>query len=149
MLESGEINMESLTLSWSPPAETAQGSEIQQFSIEYAAMDENATKIIDSSATQLYTNTNEVLVTDLLPGSLYAFKSKMFTTEGDSEISMAVILRTQFNQTELEKMRKVIEENLNNVADEIQMRSRFCGFSAKTNVQGEIHFDSFSPRITM
>jgi hypothetical protein len=27
--------------------------------------------------------------------------------------------------------------------DEVQKRSRFCGFSAKSNVQGEIQFDSF------
>merc|ERR1719318_1699577 len=115
MLDTGEINMESLTLRWSPPAETAQGSAIQQFSIEYAAMDQNATKTIDGSANQLYTNTNEVLITDLLPGSLYAFKAKMFTTEGDSDISMDIILRTQFNQTELDQMKNDISGNRDDV----------------------------------
>ena len=72
-----QINMESLTLRWSTPTETAQGSEIQQFSVEYAAMNQNATETIEGSANQLYTNTNEVLITDLLPGSLYVFKSKV------------------------------------------------------------------------
>ena len=69
--------MESLTLRWSTPTETAQGSEIQQFSVEYAAMNQNATETIEGSVNQLYTNTNEVLITDLLPGSLYVFKSKV------------------------------------------------------------------------
>jgi hypothetical protein len=81
-----QINMESLTLRWSPPAETAQGSEIQQFSIEYAAMDQNATRTIEGSANQLYTNTIEVLITDLLPGSLYAFKSKVRHAEINFEL---------------------------------------------------------------
>ena len=121
-----QINMESLTLRWSTPTETAQGSEIQQFSVEYAAMNQNATETIEGSANQLYTNTNEVLITDLLPGSLYVFKSKVrnkkinfktfiycprqiYTTEGVSDISMDMILRTQFNQTELDQMKDDIK----------------------------------------
>ena len=73
-----QINMESLTLRWSPPSDIAQGSDIQQFSIEYAAMDENATEAIEGSATQLYiSNTNEVLITNLTPGALYTFSLKV------------------------------------------------------------------------
>ena len=72
--------MESLTLRWSPPTEIAEASEIEQFTIEYAAMDENATKTVDGSAKQLYiTNPNEheVLITNLTPGALYTFSSKV------------------------------------------------------------------------
>ena len=32
---------------------------------------------------------------------------------------------------------------MDDVADEMQKRSRFCGFSSKSNVHGEIQFDSF------
>jgi len=145
VLDAENIGMESLTLRWIPPSEVAMGSSVQEYSIEYVAMDENATEAIEGSAKKVYiTNPNEqeVKITNLRPGLLYSFSSKIFTSEGESKTSMGKILRTQFNQSEVDEARENAFNNVNNTAAEMKKRSRFCGFKAETNDQGEIEFDS-------
>jgi len=136
-----EISMESVTLKWSPPEQLA--GEIQEFFVEVVEMNENATKEVEGSEKQVYYSTNDkVYIDSLVPGTLYSFSSKVFTTEGNSDVSTGFILRTKFNQTELDQMRDDINENLNNAIGDIQMRSRFCGYTSKSGGIGDVPFDS-------
>ena len=70
--------MQSLTLRWTPPLELGEGSDITKFYIEYSAMDENATEAVAGSNKLLeVSNTDEVEITNLQPGTLYAFSSQV------------------------------------------------------------------------
>merc|ERR1711915_2032 len=136
-----EISMESVTLKWSPPEQVA--GEIQQFSVDVVEMNKNATTEVEGSEKKVYYSTDDkVYIDNLVPGTLYSFSSKVFTTEGNSDVSTGFILRTKFNQTELDQMRNDINENLNNTIGDIQMRSRFCGYTSKSDGIGDIPFDS-------
>ena len=78
MLFVAQIGMQSVSLKWSPPTEIAEGSEISQFYIDYTALNDNATEPLAGSTKRLVVpNTDMVEITNLEPGSLYAFSSKV------------------------------------------------------------------------
>merc|ERR1711872_756928 len=66
------------------------------------------------------TNQTEYSVNDLTPGLTYIFQVKVSTTKGDSPYSNGFKLTTNYNETDLEQLQRVLSEKVENLADGLQ-----------------------------
>merc|ERR1712142_1312759 len=138
-----EVGTTSATIHWSPPDRIPTGATILLYYIRYFLSGEEGS---DPGTSTIYeipveTNQTEYSVNDPTPGLTYIFQVKVSTTKGDSPYSNGFKLTTDYNETDLEQLQRVLSEKVENLADELQEEME--GVQGDINVmqdklQGEI-----------
>merc|ERR1711872_309053 len=141
-----EVGTTSATIHWSPPDRIPTGATILLYYIRYFLSGEEGS---DPGTSTIYeipveTNQTEYSVNDLTPGLTYIFQVKVSTTKGDSPYSNGFKLTTNYNETDLEQLQRVLSEKVENLADKLQgeiegVQGDLVGVQGDiTNVQGDI-----------
>merc|ERR1711971_97690 len=138
ILPSQEVTETSVSLTWEVDS-IAPGAQIDLFAIEWNKMDFNGTTLLQGTTRNMDvadTASNQVLIGDLEPSTLYAFRAKMFTNAGNSEFSRDFYVQTDFDKTALDD----IYAQANASASDIFARTRLCGWRARAQGSGPITF---------
>merc|ERR1711971_815874 len=138
ILPSHEVTETSVSLTWEVNS-IAPGAQIDLFAVEWNKMDVNGTRLLQGTTRNMDvadTASNQVLIEDLEPSTLYAFRTKMFTNAGKSEFSRDFYVQTDFDKTALDD----IYAQANASASDIFARTRLCGWRARAQGSGAIAF---------
>merc|ERR1711970_862113 len=138
ILPSQEVTETSVSLMWQVDS-IAPGAQIDLFAFEWDKLDFNGTTLLQGTTTNrdvADTASNQVLIGDLEPSTLYAFRAKMFTNAGNSAFSRDFYVQTDFDKTALDD----IFAQANASAADIFARTRLCGWRARAQGSGAITF---------
>merc|ERR1711872_307824 len=120
-IQPSDVGTKSIRLTWSGPDKIATGATIERFTIHYFLSGKES----DANGNSGYwedvaADETSLLVSNLAPGLSYMFKAMVHTTKGNSAYSNGHEETTHHNETDLEQLQRVLEEEVSNLRGELQ-----------------------------
>merc|ERR1711872_1175900 len=120
-IQPSDVGTKSIRLTWSGPDKIATGATIERFTIHYFLSGKES----DANGNSGYwedvaADETSLLVSNLAPGLSYMFKAMVHTTKGNSAYSNGHEETTHHNETDLEQLQRVLEEEVSNLRDKLQ-----------------------------
>jgi len=138
-----EVSLTSAVIKWEEPSRIAAGSTITHYVLRYSAWNENGTEAFSGTEGELIiTDATEVQIDQLSEGATYDFTVKVVTSEGESDFSMGLMFRTNFDEADIDNIKTEIFGAINDVRDTIKSETSFCAHREETKDNGIVVYDA-------
>jgi len=136
-----EIGETTASITWLPSSKLGQGAVVNYYELQYSIMNEAGSETYSGTTSNILINQTSITVENLMPGTVYNFKSKVYTSEGDSDFSIGIIFMTKYNADDFENMKNDIDSHIEGTATSAASHESICGFSATVSSVGPVTFD--------
>merc|ERR1712192_380860 len=119
----GEVTLDSITVRWEAPQRLPEEATHISYTLVYASEAENEHFIPNIHDTT-------IVIEGLTMDTPYTFQAKVLTSEGASEFSRTLTIKTMSNQTDLGRFEDQVMDVLNGLKEEAAKKSIFCSSRA-------------------